>query len=294
MKKGIRIIVLSLLVFLPSRADAENPSIFRNIGESRVVEHLPDTDGSGAFDLQRSELPEGDDAASIRSRQLLTSDDVRLRFLERGEGSPIILVAGWTMPAEVWNVQLGELSGDARIIAFDPRGQGESESPNSGYTLERRAQDLAELIEQQNFNDVILVGWSLGCFDVLGYPEHHGSSRVAAVVLLDGEIMAGTTIERARSFVGVAIATNYLFLDMTKTVAELERPLFYLVTPQLREQAKLVDTIKPDAVVRVFEGSGHAIFVDEATEVNRLLRRMLASTTERRSRPTLHGSPTDR
>lgn len=52
-------------------------------------------------------------------------------------------------------------------------------------------------------------------------------------------------------------------------------PILYAVTPRFREQAQNFKKHKPDAWIEVFEGAGHALFVDDAARFNRLLEDFL-------------------
>ena len=48
----------------------------------------------------------------------------------------------------------------------------------------------------------------------------------------------------------------------------VRRPVYYAVTPRLRGQADLVAQRHPQPMVEVFDGAGHALFVDEAARFN--------------------------
>ncbi|HKQ31334.1 MAG TPA: alpha/beta hydrolase [Burkholderiales bacterium] len=115
------------------------------------------------------------------------SDGARLHYLEAGQGSAIVFVPGWTMPAEIWQPQLAHFSKKYRVIAFDPRGHGKSAVTREGYDVARRARDLGELIERLN-EPVVLVGWSLGVLESLAYVELVGAERVRSLVLVDNSI----------------------------------------------------------------------------------------------------------
>jgi non-heme chloroperoxidase len=128
-------------------------------------------------------------ANAARDRFFLTSDGVRLHYLEAGPAAAhtIVLVPGWTMPAWIWAPQIAAFSHAYHVIAFDPRGQGESEAPVRGYTPERRGQDIAELIARLP-RPVLLVGWSLGVLDSLAYVHTHGDGAIAGLVLVDNSV----------------------------------------------------------------------------------------------------------
>ncbi len=125
-----------------------------------------------------------------QSRFFTTSDGVRLHYIEAGPpgARTVVLVPGWTMPGWIWGPQIRDLSARYRVVAFDPRGQGESEVALSGYEPGRRGQDIAELIARLGPEPVLLVGWSLGVLDALAYVHAQGDRRIAGLVLVDNSI----------------------------------------------------------------------------------------------------------
>jgi microsomal epoxide hydrolase len=135
------------------------------------------------------------DAAEITRRNFQTSDDVRLSFLEAlpdGAGSDELTIAfipGWSMPASLWRNQLEYFGSHYHSVALDPRGQGESDVPGSGYTAERRAADLHEFLRP--FRKVLLVGWSLGAIESLQLIHSFPSENIAALALIDSSVGEG-------------------------------------------------------------------------------------------------------
>jgi microsomal epoxide hydrolase len=124
---------------------------------------------------------------AFQSSSLVTSDGVRLHVIEAGErkpGQPVIaFVPGWSMPASIWAKQIAALSATHKVVALDPRGQGESEIPAQGYTTERRAEDLHDLVSR--YRPVVLVTWSLGSLEALQYVHKRGESDLRALVIVD-------------------------------------------------------------------------------------------------------------
>ena len=49
-------------------------------------------------------------AAAVKDGSFITSDGVKLHYLESGTGSTILFVPGWTMPAEIWQPQMEHFS----------------------------------------------------------------------------------------------------------------------------------------------------------------------------------------
>jgi non-heme chloroperoxidase len=115
-----------------------------------------------------------------------TTDDVTLAYTDQGEGRPVVLVHGFTAPATAW-----VLTGDAllaaghRVIAFDRRAHGESETPGHGQRMARHGRDLGELLEHLDLRDAVVVGASMGGNTFWAYVDQFGPSRLAGAVVVD-------------------------------------------------------------------------------------------------------------
>jgi microsomal epoxide hydrolase len=124
-----------------------------------------------------------------------TSDGVTLSYLEapapaRPGKLSIVLLPGWCMPASIWQAQLPAFGTRYRTFALDPRGQGESEVPATGYTAQRRTADIKEFIDKvvPKRSRVLLVGWSLAALESLEYVRRHGETRLAGLALIDSSV----------------------------------------------------------------------------------------------------------
>ncbi|MCB8879280.1 alpha/beta hydrolase [Acidisoma cellulosilytica] len=128
------------------------------------------------------------------SRNFRTSDGVNLHYIDAmpasgaGADHVMVFIPGWTMPAWIFAPQLTYFARYCRVIALDPRGQGDSEIPSSGYTAQRRGQDIAELLAVIGVPKVVLIGWSLGVLDSLAYVAAHGGGRLSGLVLIDNSV----------------------------------------------------------------------------------------------------------
>ncbi len=121
---------------------------------------------------------------------VVTSDGVRLHVIEAGRRAApaIVFVPGWTMPAWIFQPQINFLSRRYHVLALDPRGQGDSDTPPSGYDYQRRGQDISDLIATLGPRPILLVGWSLGVLDSLSYARQFGDARLAGLVLIDNSV----------------------------------------------------------------------------------------------------------
>ncbi len=263
-------------------------------------------------------------SVTAKSAVFRTTDGVSLHYLDAGVGAAIVLVPGWTMPADIFEPQIDGLSKRFRVIALDPRSQGDSEKTPEGNYLERHAQDIKELLEHLGVRDVLLLGWSNGVPDVLTFVDQNGTANLRGVVLVDGfvnvsdpQMQKGVnsmlkTFQADRSkftdgFVRSMYATkqpeeyiqhikdqslktptNTAIVEMfnvlsqgdfTPILAKLDKPVLYICEPQLEFEAKVLQNSLPNARVEVFKNAGHAIFVDDAEQFNKLLADFLDSLT---------------
>ncbi|MDT7811970.1 MAG: non-heme chloroperoxidase [Acidobacteriaceae bacterium] len=134
-------------------------------------------------------------AATVKDGYFITSDGVKLHYLESGAGSTILFVPGWTMPAEIWQPQIEYFSKSYHVVAVDPRSQGASDKPAEGNYPGRRAQDYKELIDHLGGAPVVMVGWSLAVHEALTYVEMFGTDKLNALVLIDLNVYTPSTQE---------------------------------------------------------------------------------------------------
>jgi non-heme chloroperoxidase len=127
-------------------------------------------------------------AQATKSAFIKTSDGIRIHYVEAGQGRAIVFIPGWMMPEWIWQKQIDELSKKYRVIAVDPRSQGESDKPTYGHLPETRARDYKELVDQLGLKQPVLVGWSMGCGELLSYVEQFGEDGIGGLVLVDGLI----------------------------------------------------------------------------------------------------------
>ncbi|OYU97855.1 MAG: alpha/beta hydrolase [Burkholderiales bacterium PBB5] len=121
---------------------------------------------------------------SLGGTDSVQPDSVRLHIEDSGgSGRPVVLIHGWPLSSQAWKPQVPVLR-DAgyRVVAYDRRGFGQSDQPESGYTYDTLADDLQRVMDQCGLQDVTLVGFSMGGGEVARYIGRHGESRLHSVV----------------------------------------------------------------------------------------------------------------
>jgi non-heme chloroperoxidase len=114
--------------------------------------------------------------------------DIKIHYLEAGSGDRIIVfLTGWTMPAEIWQEQFPYFTARGfRLIAFDPRSQGETTATETGNTYQQHAADLYQLLLNLEAEHSFIVAWSSGVTTLLEYISSPDSIRPNKIVLVDG------------------------------------------------------------------------------------------------------------
>jgi len=141
-------------------------------------------------------------APELRERKVEVGEGVSLRVIEAGnpaDGPALVFISGWSTGADIWRHQIDTFAKTHRVIAFDPRSQGESTKTSSGNTPEMRAQDLHALLERLGVRRPVLVGWSQGVQDIAAYVERYGTEDLAGIVLVDAAVSDGADGMAARS-----------------------------------------------------------------------------------------------
>lgn len=114
-----------------------------------------------------------------------TKDGTTIFYKDWGKGQPVVFSHGWPLSADAWDAQMMFLADHGyRVIAHDRRGHGRSEQSWDGNTMDQYAADYAELLDQLDIRDAVLVGHSTGGGEVARYIGAYGTARVAKAVLV--------------------------------------------------------------------------------------------------------------
>ena len=119
-------------------------------------------------------------------------NSINIYYESHGEGFPLVLAYGLGGSTVEWEPQIPVFSQRYRLIVWDPRGHGRSDSPPKAeeYTQEIYAQDLKGLLDHLNIQEAYVGGLSMGGgiatrFTML-YPQ-----RVAALLIIDSASASG-------------------------------------------------------------------------------------------------------
>lgn len=99
----------------------------------------------------------------------LSLPDYRCYFEERGSGSAVVLLHGFTIDRRMWGPQIESLSSGFRVITPDARGHGLSGAPRTGYSRADRVEDVREIADSLSIDRIHLVGLSMGGSTAIGF-----------------------------------------------------------------------------------------------------------------------------
>lgn len=293
-----------------------------------------------------------DKKVGVKSGFVTTSDGVRIHYIEAGRaditpsgqiGNPmpstaviekgdigvdlehkypsILFVPGWTMPGWIWQKQIDYFSKDYRVVAMDPRSQGESSQTSDGLYPAARARDIKAVVDQLHLAPVLIVSWSMAVVETMAYIDQFGTKDFAGLVLVDNDaggrapsdadqdfgLLKGILEDRQTSadqFIrklnfhkpqpedylqkliqaslrvptntAVALLVGYFVSDYRSILPKIDKPTVICAakSPYMKPIVEMQSQIK-GSQLEIFEGDGHALFVDDADKFNALVEDLL-------------------
>jgi pimeloyl-ACP methyl ester carboxylesterase len=98
----------------------------------------------------------------VKSR-FVRANGIRLHYHRSGgDGPPVVLAHGFSDSGRCWASLLPVLARDFDVVAYDARGHGLSDAPDSAYSADELADDLLALVEALGLDRPVLVGHSMG------------------------------------------------------------------------------------------------------------------------------------
>jgi 3-oxoadipate enol-lactonase len=126
---------------------------------------------------------------------LIASDGVPIAYRIRragGNAPAVALVHSLAMDHRFWDPVADRLAGRVTVITIDARGHGRSGRGTTPYTAERMAQDLLEVLDQEQVARAVVGGASMGGCVALQFAGSH-ARRTAGLALIDTTAWYGPT-----------------------------------------------------------------------------------------------------
>jgi pimeloyl-ACP methyl ester carboxylesterase len=111
---------------------------------------------------------------------------IDLYYEDHGSGFPVVLMHGYGSSSRMWQGQIEPVSARYRLITWDMRGHGSTDSPEAQdeYSEAKTVEDLAQLLSQLGIEQAVIGGLSLGGYMSLAFNLAH-PEMTKALVLCD-------------------------------------------------------------------------------------------------------------
>ena len=122
--------------------------------------------------------------------QEIKLDDFVLRFIDEGQGEPLLFVHGFPLDHSMWQHQLEALRVSHRCIIPDLRGFGASTFQSELISMKQLADDLSRLLNELSIDQpVTFCGLSMGGYIAWQFLQHH-RTQLAKLILCDTKASA--------------------------------------------------------------------------------------------------------
>ena len=114
-------------------------------------------------------------------------DGARLAYTLHDRQAPsqhVVLIHSLAMDRSFWRPVAERLAANASVLTHDCRGHGGSDKPQGPVTVERHADDIADLMDQLGWHNALVAGASMGGCIALACAIRH-PDRVSALGLVD-------------------------------------------------------------------------------------------------------------
>jgi len=134
----------------------------------------------------------------------------RIHYVTVGQGKhTLVFVHGWACHLGFWREQVAALAAHARLVFIDLPGHGQSDKPQTNYTMDLFAEAVLAVMRDAKVEIAALIGHSMGGA-VVCRVYHQAPEKVTALVSVDGLLcrLPGTPAE-GRALVGPFATPHY-------------------------------------------------------------------------------------
>lgn len=205
--------------------------------------------------------------AQAEQVRFVTADDgVRIGYRVVGHGSrTMVLQHGFHCTGRNFALLLPYLPEDEWTIhLMDLRGGGLSDKPESGYTIERFARDLLAVIEQENLQNVTLVGHSTGGAIAQWAASELSGARLRSLILFGPVPATGVPIPPGAANTFLQGLDSYEASATIWRMGMLKRP----EKPLMDELVADSETWSRPAYLQMFDAWTKANFTERLSAIN--------------------------
>lgn len=121
--------------------------------------------------------------------------DIKLHYIEKGSGDPIVLLHGNGEDSSYFVNQIGVLAEKYHVFAIDSRGHGQSPRGDKALTIRQLVEDLYEFINEHKLDKVHILGFSDGANVAMIFAERY-PERVGKLILNGGNLTPNGMVDK--------------------------------------------------------------------------------------------------
>ncbi|MFL5656084.1 MAG: alpha/beta fold hydrolase [Ktedonobacteraceae bacterium] len=103
-------------------------------------------------------------------------NDIQMYYEIHGDGEPLVLIVGLGTDISEWDGIIHWLAQKYKVLAFDNRGAGRTDKPDTHYSIEMMANDTAGLMQALGIQQAYILGISMGGRIALALALQHPKS----------------------------------------------------------------------------------------------------------------------
>ena len=188
-------------------------------------------------------------------------DDIKMGYRTYGSGYPLVMIMGYGSTMNLWEPGLIRmLSAHFKVIVFDNRGMGNTETGQRPFSIEQFADDTVGLMDALGIQQAHVLGWSMGALIaeeiVLRHPGkvnklvlyaahcNAGLFPPAPEVIQKLTDTSGTPEEQGMRFISVLFPPDWLQSHGERLKEIFYRPMGNISPETMAKQSMAIDTWK--------------------------------------------------
>jgi len=191
----------------------------------------------------------------------LSIQGLRIRYLQKGTGIPVVLLHGYSFSADTW-IEIGlfeELSGVYSVYSFDmPYGAKSRSDKLNAQNRDEYADFLNNMLKTLNINKPTFIGASISGEVTLRYLLRGYSAQAAIVVGPVGIKGLGAQLSR----IAIPLLAIWGEKDTISPPAD----------------SKILEAHVKNSEIRIIEGAGHPCYLDKPAKFTEIVKDFLQRT----------------
>lgn len=220
---------------------------------------------------------------SDNTDQLIQVGDIQMGYRTYGNGYPLVMVMGYGNTMRLWeNTLIRSLSSYFKLIIFDNRGMGSTETGQRPFSIEQFADDTAGLMGALDIQRAHVLGWSMGALiaeevalrhpgkvnKLILYAAHCNSNLFPSTpeVIQKLTDISGSAKERGMRFISTLFPPDWLRSNQERIKEIFYRPLGIVPPETLNKQSMAIGKWK-GCCDRLGEIKNHALIITGADDI---------------------------